>query len=121
MYNIIQTYVADLHSTDGSSYDNHNMPQFEFVLDYDNHDNDYTALAQDILILKTESLTEGMHGLGYTDFDIVENKNAARLNYYDYLNSDSVRLINGVYSKDFELFGYSKMDPNRCELKSQEQ
>ena len=60
VYNTIQIYVADLHSTGGSSYDNHNLHQFEFVLDWDN-DN---ALAQDIVILKTESLTEGMQDLG---------------------------------------------------------
>ena len=53
-----------------------------------------------------------MQDLGYTDFDLVENKNVDRLNYYDYLNSDSVRLINDTYSKDFELFGYDKIDPN---------
>jgi hypothetical protein len=47
-----------------------------------------------------------MHKLGYNDFDIeIQNK---PINYDDYLNNDSIQLINMFYEKDFELFNYPK-------------
>ncbi len=48
--------------------------------------------------------------LGYKDFDVWEN--FSHKNNFDYttlLNDDSIKLINGFYSKDFELFGYDKI------------
>lgn len=48
-----------------------------------------------------------MYNLGYTDF----NNNFSRniINYYDYLNSDSIKLINHIYDHDFTLFNYEKI------------
>ena len=32
--------------------------------------------------------------------------------YIDDFNNESITLINEIYSKDFELFGYKKINPN---------
>jgi hypothetical protein len=49
-----------------------------------------------------------MHNLGYTDFNVHTNNNAAKINYYDYLNGDSIKLINEFYDYDFTMFNYTK-------------
>lgn len=85
-------------------YDNHPRPQYEYLIDYSNKINDK------IYIIKNENLTMSMKNLGYEDFDIWENY--SHKNNFDYttlLNNDSIKLINGFYSKDFELFGYDKI------------
>jgi hypothetical protein len=52
-----------------------------------------------------------MHGLGYTDFNRYENvnENKHNINYYSYLNNDSIKLINDFYDYDFILFNYPKI------------
>jgi hypothetical protein len=56
-------------------------------------------------------LTEDMKKIGYIDFNIWSNKtfNGIQVEYRKYLNSDSIRLINTVFAKDFELFGYEML------------
>lgn len=88
-----------------TKYDNHSRPQYEYLFDNNNKIN------EKIHIIKNENLTESMKKLGYEDFDIWEN--CSYKNYFDYttlLNNDSIKLINGFYSKDFELFGYNKIN-----------
>ena len=53
-----------------------------------------------------ETLKSDMAKLGYTDFNIVVNSSKVNRNYMSYLNKDSIKLINTVYQKDFELFNY---------------
>ena len=88
------------------SYDNHSLPQYKFVT------NSLEQLIPGIHILRTESLTNDMHKLGYTDFNIYKNVTSERkeINYYNFLNTDSIRLINRVYSKDFRIFGYRMIE-----------
>ena len=83
--------------------DNHKKPQYLFLLDKDGK-----MLEENITILRMETLNADMAKLGYTDFNIVANKNSSRVkrNYMSYLNADSIKLINSVYKQDFELFGY---------------
>ena len=57
----------------------------------------------------TESLKNDMHNLGYTDFNIFQNVNEKKLNYYDYLNNKSIEIINTFYHLDFILFNYDKI------------
>lgn len=73
-----------------------------------------------IHVLKTESLDNDMFNLGYTDFKN-NNNNTYRnqINYYDYLNSDSIKLINHIYDYDFTLFNYKKLIPNTELIKSE--
>ena len=49
-----------------------------------------------------------MKKLGYTDFNIKMNMNPNTVEYDNYLNSDSINLINETYSYDFKLLNYIK-------------
>jgi hypothetical protein len=60
--------------------------------------------------MRTETLQYDMNQIGYVDFDIKINCNENNINYYDYLNSHSLSLINNYYKKDFELFGYTMIE-----------
>lgn len=85
-------------------YDTHNHPQHTFVTQ-NGH------LVDGILILRQESLKEDMIKNGYSDFDLWKNKtfNGIQVDYRNYLNENSIELINTVFGKDFELFGYTKL------------
>ena len=83
--------------------DNHNLPQYSYII------NDKRELIPNIKILYTETLNKDMADLGYSDFSYRENANSHMLIYYDYLNTDSINLINTFYNYDFILFGYKKI------------
>jgi hypothetical protein len=85
-------------------YDSHNHPQHTFVTKNG-------KLIENITIMKQENLTEEMKKNGYSDFNVWKNKtfNGFEVNYRNYLNEDSIKLINTVFEKDFELFGYEMM------------
>lgn len=86
--------------------DGHNRPQYQYLQTY----NCEKELSK-ITILRTESLDQNMIHLGYVDFDIREQLNTIKVDYYSFLNNDSIELINTFYNKDFELFGYKKIIP----------
>ena len=49
-----------------------------------------------------------MKNLGYSDFDIYENKNKNKItNYMNYLNNAAIKVINYCYYDDFVLFNYN--------------
>jgi len=85
------------------NHDNHSLPQHLFITDENN------KLLNNIRILKTENLNNNMFNIGYTDFNINYNSNcfSSLISYYNYLNKDSINLINTYYKKDFELFNYN--------------
>ena len=90
-----------LGNSDNRNFDNHTLPQCSVILG---------ALDEvDIKILKTENLTGGMRDLGYTDFDVRVCTTFHHKAYRDFLNADSIRLINEVYFMDFEYFGYDRI------------
>jgi len=97
VYDIIKTYILS------NDLDNHNVPQFNFIL------NKYNKIVPKIHILHTETLTNDMHNLGYTDFNNYVNSNPNKVNYYDYLNNYSIKLINDFYHFDFVIFNYTKI------------
>jgi hypothetical protein len=99
VFNIIQTHL----SSEPKIVDNHNIPQFNYILDENN------KILSNIHILHTETLTNDMHNLGYTDFNTYANSNPNKVNYYDYLNNDFIKLINDFYNLDFEFFNYTKI------------
>lgn len=82
---------------------NHSKPQWEFIYDVSNN-----CLYDHIYVLKIENLNEEIKALGYKDFDIHINRGPIE-NHMSYLNKESILLINEVYSKDFELFGYEML------------
>jgi hypothetical protein len=97
VYEIIKNYI------NRNIYDNHNKPQYEFIIDNNN------CIIPNITIFKTENLIENVKNYGYHDFNFnvnVNRKNVTKDNYDKYLNNDSIKLINEFYKKDFELFNY---------------
>jgi len=82
--------------------DNHNLPQYLYITDENKN------LINNIKILHTETLILDMNKLGFTDFNIINNKNLQKINYEDYLNDMSINLINEYYEYDFIIFNYDK-------------
>ena len=100
VFNVIKNYLLD------NKLDNHNIPQYCFIT------NENKQIIPNTHILHTENLTNDMYNLGYTNFKNHINTNyqvnPSSINYYDYLNNDSINLINDFYHYDFELFNYKK-------------
>jgi hypothetical protein len=80
--------------------DNHHVPQYKFLCDEDE------KLYDNVNIFKFENLKNDIEKFGFTDFDININKTTKKHDYIYYLNANSINLINKIYKKDFELFGY---------------
>ena len=97
IFNIIELYILSI------DYDNHNIPQYTFIT------NENKELISNIHILHTETLKNDMVNLGYTDFNSYDNTGDKTLNYYNYLNNYSIKLINNFYHYDFILFNYQKI------------
>jgi len=95
VFQAMKTYLSK------DCYDAHNHPQHTFVTKNGN-------LVEGIVIMKQDNLTEEMKKNGYTDFNTWSNRTftGMKVNYRNYLNEDSIKLINNVFQKDFELFGY---------------
>lgn len=90
--------IADIDACD-----NHPIPQYKFIT------NDKGEIIQNVHILKTENLTNEMKNLGYIDFNVHVNENSNKINYYNYLNNESIEIINYFYHLDFILFNYDKI------------
>lgn len=101
VFKILQKYLL------ANNLDNHNIPQHFYIT------TEQEQLIPNITILRTETLTAGMHTLGYKDFNIHSNTNlkSSKIDYYSYLNRDSIKLINIFYHYDFVLFNYKKIIP----------
>ena len=100
IYSKIYNY---LHFSDITHFDNHRIPQWEFLIDENKN------IIKNIIILKTETLTSSMRELGYIDFpESKENATVSVPNIHEYLNADSINLINTYYEKDFAYFDYVK-------------
>jgi hypothetical protein len=97
VFTIINKYIITIPHI----YDNHNIPQYKYIIDSDEN------IINNIKILRIESLKDDMKKIGFNDFNIYVNKNKLDINNYDnYLNDDSIKLINNFYEKDFILFNY---------------
>jgi len=96
VYNVIKNnylYRDDL--------DNHNEPQYKFIVD------ENSELIKNIKIFRTETLNESNDDLSkFVGFNINIRKEGINKDYSNYLNKDSISLINIFYKKDFELFNY---------------
>ena len=95
VYEKMQIYLQE-------NYDNHITPQYKFIT------NENEELIENLTIIHTETLNDDMCKLGYKDFNIKMNMNPNNVNYYKYLNDDSIKLINENYKKDFEILNYNK-------------
>ena len=98
VYNRIKEFIA---SQNVIKFDNHPLPQYQFILDEDG------SVLKNITILRTETITEDMKSLGYDDFQKRDNKSPIDTSdYQKYFNEESIKLIRDHYAKDFEIFGY---------------
>lgn len=79
-------------------YDNHSTPQHEFLTD------ETGALIPGLILFRTEGLTKQLHDYGFSEYQRLDG---AR-DYTKYYCREAFDLVNAVYSKDFELFGYQK-------------
>jgi hypothetical protein len=89
------------------SFDRHHIQQYRYITDHNK------LIYPNISILHTETLNDDMIKLGYDDFNIqtLKNpKNIGFLDYYSYLNKDSILLINNFYHDDFIIFNYRKIE-----------
>ena len=84
------------------NFDNHLTPQWKLCAKNEKQ------LHPEIIYLRTETLDEDMKRAGFSDFDIHENTQGIT-NYYEYLNDESINLINKFYEHDFDLFNYTKI------------
>jgi hypothetical protein len=96
VFNIMKKYLNE-------DLDNHNIPQYLFITD------ENKQLIPNIKILKTETLQKDMMHLGFDDFNEKRISNTNKVNYFDYLNIDSITLINNFFDYDFKLFNYDKI------------
>lgn len=94
---IIKKYLVS------DKYDNHNIPQYKYIT------NEKEEIIQNIHILRFESLINDMKKIGYEDFNVYENVNPNKVNYYSYLNNETIENINNFYNLDFILFDYKKI------------
>lgn len=83
--------------------DNHNIPQYDFLIDKDGN------LVKEIVILNTETLSSDVKTYFNANLYYKELQNTIKVNYFKYLNMESIWLINNAYPNDFELFGYKKI------------
>ena len=103
----VYSFLVNDYFLDFYGGDNHRIPQYTFLLD------EKEEFLKNITILKTETLMNGMKDLGYCDFDNKEyflNSSNINKNYMDFLNNDSIKLINEYYEKDFKYFNYKMID-----------
>lgn len=85
-------------------YDNHNLPQYEYII------NTNGKINNNIKIFRCENLKNDMINDGFHKFNNSANKNKnGKIDYYKFLNKDSINLINNYYEKDFKLFNYNKL------------
>tara|TARA_B110001450_G_C17571943_1_gene461153 strand:+ start:186 stop:809 length:624 start_codon:yes stop_codon:yes gene_type:complete len=81
--------------------DNHNKPQYCFLVD-ENDD-----LIKTIKLFHTEKINELNYELNkFLGFNIDIKQKEVNKDYRKYLNNNSISLINNFYKKDFELFNY---------------
>lgn len=96
VYNVIKNNYLDR-----DDLDNHNKPQYKFIVD------ENSELIKNIKIFNTETLNESNDELNkFLEFDINIKQTTVNKDYSNYLNKDSISLINNFYKKDFELFNY---------------
>jgi hypothetical protein len=90
------------------TYDNHKIPQYNFLID------EQGRIIENITILKTETLTQDMKRIGYSDFDHYYQTSKCKViegatKYINSFNSESIQIVNEYYKKDFEIFGYTML------------
>jgi hypothetical protein len=101
VFNIIKNKYIYKKKSEMHKYDNHVAPQYLYVTDNNEE------LIKNIKIFHTETLNENNDELNsFAGININIKQSNVNKDYSKYLNNDSILLINEIYKKDFELFGY---------------
>ena len=88
--------------------DNHNEPQYKFLCD------DNMNLIPSIKIFKCETLNETNDEINeFIRQNINIKRKNVNKNYLSFLNDKSINIINEKYKRDFELFGYEMIIPEK--------
>jgi len=102
--NNIPSIILEYINASPTKYDNQNIPQNKFLINNNNE------IYKNIIIIKTENLNIDIKKYGFHDFKEIQQINThGKINYYNYLNSESIKHINNHYGKDFEFFKYKKI------------
>lgn len=80
--------------------DNHSTPQYKYLID------DEGKIPSNITIMRCEHLTNDMNKYGFDEYCGKDTSQS----YKHMLNSDSIKFINNLYKKDFELFNYDMIE-----------
>ena len=103
VFNILKEFISRKRGVQ-----HHNMPQWKFYLV------DGFIPMKNVHVIKNETLDEDMAKLGFKNFKHMKKHNTThrkKIDYFKFLNKDSIKLINRAYKKDFELFGYRIINP----------
>lgn len=101
VFNIIKNKYIYKKKSEMHKYDNHVAPQYLYVTDNNEE------LIKNIKIFHTETLNENNDELNsFAGININIKQSNVNKDYSKYINNDSILLINEIYKKDFELFGY---------------
>lgn len=91
-----------------NNLDNHNVPQYEFLID------ETGRINSNIIIYKTEHLNNSNDDINtFLKLKLNVESNHKKKNYFQYLNEDSINLINTFYLKDFEYFSYPMIEARK--------
>lgn len=83
--------------------DNHNVPQYVFLID------NRGKLCPKIKILYTETLNSDLKKIGFYISPHKHLSSNCSKPYRSFLNDKSIDLINKIFKRDFDLFGYEKI------------
>jgi glycine cleavage system aminomethyltransferase T len=95
------TFLEEFLTTTINKYDDHQIPQYTYLLD------DSGTIADCIKVLRFENISEDYLSLGIGKLDLHMNATAKRYSYEKYYNKTSYDMICQYYEQDFIRFGYS--------------
>lgn len=98
--NKVQKIIKKYFKLLPSQCDNHNVPQFVFLIDETGN------ISKNIKVFRTETLNEDAEAYGLKITEQKHLQSNCSQPYFKFLNDEGVKIINSVYKHDFELFGY---------------
>lgn len=103
VFNVLKVYLTK------DCYDNHNIPQYKFVTNKNNE------IYKNIILIKTNVLTKRLNCLGFPDY-YSKQRNVEKI-YDNYLNENSIDLINNHFAVDFKMFNFKLKNTNNSKEK----